>query len=205
MRGGAFLLTTCVPGHYIAQSPMKKFLAACCPIALFLLCSAALFADGSQVEWPFYGGDPGGMKYSPLADVNANNVAHLRVAWTWKTGEVPLPQFGTRPGMFENTPLMIDGVLYLSTPYNKVVALDAETGRAALDLRSENLRGWPATQRHRLRPSRSRGLARCRQTAHFPEHALPPDLPRREIRPACALVWQTGRRGFEPRPDLAHQ
>ncbi len=108
---------------------MKKFLAACCPIALFLLCSAALFADGSQVEWPFYGGDPGGMKYSPLADVNANNVTHLRVAWTWKTGEVPLPQFNTRPGMFENTPLMIDGVLYLSTPYNKVVALDAETGR----------------------------------------------------------------------------
>jgi quinoprotein glucose dehydrogenase len=52
----------------------------------------------------------------------------MHLAWTWKTGEAPLEQYGTRPGMFENTPLMIDNVLYLSTPYNKVVALDAETG-----------------------------------------------------------------------------
>ena len=51
------------------------------------------------------------------------------MAWEWKTGEQPFPQFGTTPGAFENTPIMIDNVLYLSTPYNRVVALDAETGR----------------------------------------------------------------------------
>src|SRR5204862_5969819 len=49
-------------------------------------------------------------------------------AWVWNTGEDELPQFGTRPGMFQATPLMIDNVLYFSTPYNRVVALDAETG-----------------------------------------------------------------------------
>src|SRR5579884_3363370 len=80
------------------------------------------------VEWPFYGGDQGGAKYSTLTDINTQNVSRLHLAWTWKTGEVALPQYGTRPGMFENTPLMIDNVLYLSTPYNKVVALNAETG-----------------------------------------------------------------------------
>jgi quinoprotein glucose dehydrogenase len=42
---------------------------------------------------------------------------------------VPFPEYGTRPGAFQNTPLMIDGVLYVSTPYNQVAALDAETGR----------------------------------------------------------------------------
>jgi len=80
------------------------------------------------VEWPFYGGDQGGTKYSALSDINTDNVSKLHIAWTWKTNEVPLAQYGTHPGMFENTPLMIDDVLYLSTPYNKVVALNAETG-----------------------------------------------------------------------------
>ncbi len=80
-------------------------------------------------EWPFYGGDQGGSKYSPLDQINRSNVSGLRVAWEWKTGETPLPEFKTTPGNFEVTPIMIGGVLYLSTPYNRVVALDAESGR----------------------------------------------------------------------------
>jgi quinoprotein glucose dehydrogenase len=89
-----------------------------------LLCAAA-FAQ----EWPFYGGDQGGSKYSPLDQINRSNVSKLKVAWEWKTGEAPLPEFKTTPGNFEVTPIMIGGVLYLSTPYNRVVALDAESGR----------------------------------------------------------------------------
>ena len=85
-------------------------------------------ADRAPVDWAFWGGDPGGAHYSPLADINAGNVAGLRQAWVWKTGETALPEYGTRPGIFENTPLMIDHVLYATTPYNKVVALDPETG-----------------------------------------------------------------------------
>src|SRR5450432_3488797 len=83
-----------------------------------------------EIEWPYYGGDQGGSKYSALTDITARNVSGMHQAWVWKTGETPLEQHGTRPGMFQNTPLMIDNVLYLSTPYNKVVALDAETGAA---------------------------------------------------------------------------
>ena len=45
--------------------------------------------------------DQGGAKYSKLADVNAKNVTLLHEAWSWKTGETELPQYGSRPGMFE--------------------------------------------------------------------------------------------------------
>ena len=77
-----------------------------------------------QVEWLYYGGDPGGTKYSALTDINAANVQRLRVAWQWKHWETP-----PVPGFFESTPLMIDGVLYVTTPFNNVAALDAETGK----------------------------------------------------------------------------
>ena len=50
-------------------------------------------------------------------------------AWEWSPGEQALQEFGTQPGNFQNTPLMIDNVLYVSTMYNRVVALDAETGK----------------------------------------------------------------------------
>jgi quinoprotein glucose dehydrogenase len=97
--------------------------------ALLLALSRAATAAVPDVEWPEYGGDPGGMKYSPLTDINRGNVAGLKLAWTWKTGEAALPQFGTSPGIFEATPLVIEGVMYLSTPYNRVVALDPRSGR----------------------------------------------------------------------------
>jgi quinoprotein glucose dehydrogenase len=80
-------------------------------------------------EWRFYGGDQGSAKYSPLDQINRANIRTLKPAWEWKTGEAPLQEFGTTPGIFEVTPLMIGGTLYLSTPYNRVVALSAETGR----------------------------------------------------------------------------
>ena len=82
----------------------------------------------AEQDWPFYGGDQGGAKYSPVADINRESVARLAPAWEWSTGEKPLPEFGTRPGAFEVTPLMIDNVLYFTTPYNRVVALNADTG-----------------------------------------------------------------------------
>lgn len=90
--------------------------------------SAARNAAKPMVEWPYYGGNQAGTRYSTLTDINRKNVSGLHVAWTWKTGEGPLPQYGTTPGMFENTPLMIGNVVYVTTPYNRVVALNAESG-----------------------------------------------------------------------------
>ena len=99
---------------------------------LLFLAAMSCIADARGLpdqDWPHYGGDQGGMKYSPLADINTANVAQLKLAWQWNTGEEPLKDFGTSPGVFEATPVVVDGVMYLSTPYNRVVALDPASGR----------------------------------------------------------------------------
>lgn len=92
-------------------------------------------ARGAGDDWPTYGGDPGGLKYSPLTDVSRDNVAELVAAWVWDTNEEALPASRTpnpgqvvAPGAFEVTPIVINDTMWLSTPYSRVVALDAETG-----------------------------------------------------------------------------
>lgn len=79
----------------------------------------------APAEWRSWGGDPGGTRFSTLADINRSNVARLRRLWTYHTGE---RQDATRLVALECTPLVVGGVLYLSTPSGRVVALDAETG-----------------------------------------------------------------------------
>jgi quinoprotein glucose dehydrogenase len=101
------------------------------PLSLVLL--ATLVAQpstqaGAEGGWRVYGGDQGASRYSPLAEINRGNVTSLAVAWTWRPGETALTEYGTEPGTFQNTPLMIDDVLYVSTPYNRVVALNPSTG-----------------------------------------------------------------------------
>ena len=81
-----------------------------------------------QVEWAHYANDAGGTRYSPLTDIDAAKLPKLEVAWQWKHWETPLKEYGTTPGQFESTPLMVDGTLYVTTPYNSLAALDAETG-----------------------------------------------------------------------------
>lgn len=109
---------------------MRRLLAA---LAIAGSLSACREPGGSgMVEWPAYGGDPGGMKYSPLTDIHRNNVNRLTLAWTWETGEQPIPESDStkaaRPGLFQATPIMVNDTLYLSTPFNRVVALDPATG-----------------------------------------------------------------------------
>jgi quinoprotein glucose dehydrogenase len=105
---------------------MVAFLC-CAGLALPLVAQSN--PPARQVEWPYYGADPGNSKYSSLTDIDAGNVGRLQAAWQWKHWETPLEKYGTTPGFFENTPLMIDGVLYVTTPYNSIAAVDAETGK----------------------------------------------------------------------------
>ncbi|MGH7709664.1 MAG: pyrroloquinoline quinone-dependent dehydrogenase, partial [Gemmatimonadaceae bacterium] len=108
---------------------MRRALAVLVVVA-FSGCANA--APSGMVEWAAYGGDPGGQKYSPLADINRENVDRLTLAWTWETGEKPIPATDStkaaRPGMFQATPIMVSDTLYLSTPFNRIVALDPATG-----------------------------------------------------------------------------
>ena len=98
-------------------------------VALLVLLLFSCIAWGQ--EWRSYGGDPGGTRYSPLRQINRENVSRLKRAWTYHTGEVNRQNETDRHlvAPFETTPLVVDGILYLSTPSNRVVALDPETGR----------------------------------------------------------------------------
>src|SRR6058998_2210528 len=79
-------------------------------------------------DWPAYGRDPGGARFSPLAQITRENVTRLQVAWTYHTGEPDMAAMPHRPPALEVTPLVVDGVMYLSTPPGHIVALDPATG-----------------------------------------------------------------------------
>src|SRR5256885_6747157 len=88
----------------------------------------AFARDGPWDDWPAYGHDPGGMRYSPLAQINRENVSRLKVAWVFHTGDISDGKAQQRRSGFETTPILVDGTLYLTTPFNRVIALDPETG-----------------------------------------------------------------------------
>jgi quinoprotein glucose dehydrogenase len=94
-----------------------------------LLAIALAGAAGGQNahtgEWSAYGHDAFGSRYSTLTQIDRKNVGNLAVAWTYRTGEMDATQ---QPEKFEATPLMVDGTLYLSTPFGRVIALDPATG-----------------------------------------------------------------------------
>ncbi len=76
-------------------------------------------------EWRSYGHDPGGMRYSPLKQINATNVHLLQRAWSYEVAQGP----DSGIEAFESTPLMVDGVLYFTTPTSRAIAVDGDTGK----------------------------------------------------------------------------
>ncbi len=77
-------------------------------------------AMSTHADWPTIGGTSGNSHYSSLKQINRTNVAKLQLAWKFDTGE---------PGGLETTPIVIDGVLYAITPKQKIIALEASTGK----------------------------------------------------------------------------
>jgi quinoprotein glucose dehydrogenase len=117
-----------------------------------LACSAlALGASSSWAaepgDWPTYGRDPGGARFSPLKEITAANVGKLKPAWTYRMqsaapasapqeqaqrqaeGAVPARRRGPRPASSQATPLVVGGLMYLTTAARTVVALEPETGK----------------------------------------------------------------------------
>ena len=79
----------------------------------------------SGQEWHSYAHDPGGMRFSPLKQIDRTNVQRLQRAWTYQLPANP----GNEIVAFESTPLMVEDVLYFATQTGQAVALDSETGR----------------------------------------------------------------------------
>src|SRR3954470_14352754 len=76
-----------------------------------------------SIDWPVYRGDPKGNQYAAMAQIHAANVQHLQPAWEYHTRDA-----NQRSTMHAN-PIVVNGVMYVTTPALKAVALDARTGR----------------------------------------------------------------------------
>ena len=92
-------------------------LAGCYGI-LLVGAAARLMAGASPGadDWPAYGHDPGGMRFSPLDAINRENVTRLKVAWVFHTGDISDGKGSRKRSGFETTPLIVEGTLYLTTP-----------------------------------------------------------------------------------------
>jgi membrane-bound PQQ-dependent dehydrogenase (glucose/quinate/shikimate family) len=87
--------------------------------------------NGWTQEWRSYGGDSGGTRFSPLRQINRQNVSALKRTWAYHTGEVDRQNETDRHQIapFETTPIVVNGMLFLTTPSNRVIALDSESGK----------------------------------------------------------------------------
>lgn len=119
--------------------------------AASVLSSCAL---QSATDWPTYGHDPGGQRFSPLAQITSANVAGLRVAWTYHMRPAATTEGGGRFAGSELTPLVVGGLMFVTTPYRRVLALDPDTGSEVWAYEvpgpgQPSLRGveyWPGTR-----------------------------------------------------------
>ena len=102
--------------------------------------------DYADVDWMHYGGTPHGATYAPAAEINQQNVANLQLAWSTRTGD--LERLEGLPFRFETTPLVVEGLLYVSTPTGRVLALRPSTGASVwqfdpeVDLARPGVEGW---------------------------------------------------------------
>src|SRR6266576_2410348 len=112
----------------------KKWFWCACALALAFAAvkahgwKTAASPDARDDEWTHYGHDAGGMRYSALSQINRENVASLKIAWTFHTGDISDGKGRRKRSGFESTPLMVESTLYVTTPFNRVIALDPETG-----------------------------------------------------------------------------
>jgi quinoprotein glucose dehydrogenase len=103
-------------------------------------------AGGPSIEWTTPAGGDAAARWSPAAVITSATVSGLSTAWSWHNDELPLRgDAGSLlwPGRFQATPVMIGGTLYFPTPFNRVIALDATTGREKWTFDPEIVRYGP--------------------------------------------------------------
>jgi len=123
---------------HLASTAQRPCIPLVLCLALGLACPGALHG---QNLWGSYGGSPGGGHYSPLTQITPANVTELELAWEHRSGDFrPAREgakgssFGDRDGprpqsALQVTPIVVDDTLYYCTPFNRVFALDAASGR----------------------------------------------------------------------------
>ena len=157
---------------------------------IFLLLAVSASASLAQQQkqaalgegWIAYGSDPGGSRYSSASQISRENVAQLKVAWTFHTGASQLQTNLIRKAAFESTPILFDNKLFLTSPYDKVFALDPATGekiwefdphvdltRNYSEVTSRGVSAWRDAKAKPRRTLRSANFSRhSRRAAHRP-------------------------------------
>ena len=146
----------------------KRLQALPCVLVLALWCLSGAGPIRAQVaagpgdapdEWPAFGRDAGGSQYSPLNEINRGNAGRLEPAWVHHSGDYAEGPQGTGSSQ-EAVPLMVNGLVYFCTPFNRVFAVDAATGeeRWVFDAHAA-LQGGEAERAGERRPSTCRGIA----------------------------------------------
>jgi quinoprotein glucose dehydrogenase len=99
--------------------------------AMAMLCMLQVAPAQSAPDsvWPNYGNDAGGTRYSAARQIDRTNIAQLHVAWTFRTGAMQQQTEMIRKAAFEATPILVESKLFLSTPYNHVLALNPQDGQ----------------------------------------------------------------------------
>src|ERR1044072_4193712 len=156
--------------------------AAMLGLAMFAAAAAppGRQSDDDESQWGSYGGDPGGNRHSPLAQINRQNVGQLEIAWTYRTGELGADFARADTLTFEATPILVRDSLYLSTATNIVIALDPVSGqqRWRYDPRIDRTR--------RYSEATSRGVSSWIDPAADPATPRgPPETPSRVVAPAA--------------------
>ena len=136
--------------------------------------------QGGDVEWPVNGG-PNNIRYSPLTQITRENVGLLKMAWTYDSHDA------FKDSEMQSNPIVVDGVLYATTPKLRVVALDAATGH---EIWSFEPAGGSAAQRR----YRHRGVTVFQDRVFFTYRNFLFALNRKTGKPIHhAIVWQDRR------------
>lgn len=96
--------------------------------ALLAIGVAPMPSQTRDTQWPTYGGDSGGQRYSPAKQINRRNVVQLHPVWTFHTHALDSHRPGSQSAAFETTPVLFRGLLYLTTPFDEIIALNPVTG-----------------------------------------------------------------------------
>ncbi|MGV2107764.1 glucose/quinate/shikimate family membrane-bound PQQ-dependent dehydrogenase [Agrobacterium vitis] len=119
------LVALVVAGYSMTQDPYDKPGTLPMDVASATPSYGGDMADG---EWHQYGRTPYGQRYSPLTQITTDNVKTLKTAWTYQTGDVKQPG-DVGETTYQVTPLKVGDTLYLCTPHNWAIAVDAATGK----------------------------------------------------------------------------
>ena len=116
-----------------AKQKNATAIRACAGFLLLFFCASLSPAQeqgpaAAGDRWEAYGGDPGGLRFSSASQITRQNVSQLKTVWAFHTGALQQETKLIRKAAFETTPILFENKLFLTTPYDKVFALDPGTG-----------------------------------------------------------------------------